>query len=190
MTTNEKEAEYDLASRLVDSDRSALDELFREMFNKLVGYAWKYTGQKDSASDVVQEAFIKLWRIRKDLNPGESVKAYLYSMVRNLSLNYLRDNSKLQTGLNLVDLNRQPVTPDTDEEDASKRTKMNLIRQWISELPERQQEAFILSRFEGLDHEEISHVMNVSPRTVNNHIMQALKNLLNQRETYFSNHSE
>lgn len=187
MNLNDKEAEYMLCKRLGDSDRKAFDALFRDMFSKLVGYAWKYTGQKESASDVVQEAFIKLWKIREDLNPNESIKAYLYSMVRNLSLNHIRDNSRVQTGLKLADLNKEAVQPDFENQDETKKRRMKLIREWISELPERQQQAFMLSRFEGLDHEEISLVMKVSPRTVNNHIMQALKNLAEQRDSYFSN---
>ena len=190
MDQNDKEAEYGLCKRLIGSDKRALDELFRDMFPKLVGYAWKYTGQKESASDVVQEAFIKLWKIREDLNPNESVKAYLYSTVRNLSLNHIRDNSRVQTGLKLADLNKEAVQPEVEQRDETNKQKMKLIKKWISELPERQQEAFMLSRFEGLDHEEISLVMNVSPRTVNNHIMQALKNLTEQRDRHFSNKFE
>ena len=56
--------------------------------------------------------------------------------------------------------------------------------EWIEQLPERQQEAFELSRFEGLNHEEIASVMDVSPKTVNNHIVAALKQLRSLYEEY------
>ena len=48
------------------------------------------------------------------------------------------------------------------------------IHQWISDLPPRRREAFQLSRYEGLSHEEIAQVMNLTSRTVSNHIMLAL----------------
>ncbi len=48
------------------------------------------------------------------------------------------------------------------------------IHQWISELPPRQREAFQLSRYEGLSHQEIAQVMDLTSRTVSNHIMLAL----------------
>ena len=61
-------------------------------------------------------------------------------------------------------LNRQAILP-------------KKLHEWVEQLPERQREAFELSRFEGLDHEEIAQVMQVSARTVNNHLVAALRQL-------------
>ena len=55
---------------------------------------------------------------------------------------------------------------------------------WIDSLPIRQREALVLSRMQGLSHEEIASVMNVSPRTVNNHIVRALKYIHGQVQGY------
>jgi RNA polymerase sigma-70 factor (ECF subfamily) len=62
--------------------------------------------------------------------------------------------------------------------------RMDLLKNWITDLPERQREAFELSRFEGLDHDEIASVMNVSSNTVNNHIVAALKRLRDRYNVY------
>ena len=51
------------------------------------------------------------------------------------------------------------------------------LQAWIADLPDRQREALTLSRFDGLSHAEIADVMGVSPRTVNNHLVQALRTL-------------
>lgn len=51
------------------------------------------------------------------------------------------------------------------------------FREWIYDLPERQREAFLLSREQDLSHEEIAEVMDVSPNTVNNHIVKAMRAL-------------
>jgi RNA polymerase sigma-70 factor (ECF subfamily) len=58
------------------------------------------------------------------------------------------------------------------------------LRGWISELPERQREALLLSRFHQLSHREVASVMEVSPRTVNNHIMRALEHLQGRIQTF------
>jgi RNA polymerase sigma-70 factor (ECF subfamily) len=51
------------------------------------------------------------------------------------------------------------------------------LERWISEMPQRRREAFMLSRFEGLSHEEIASLMDLAPKTVNNHIVLALQHI-------------
>jgi RNA polymerase sigma-70 factor (ECF subfamily) len=58
------------------------------------------------------------------------------------------------------------------------------LRRWIDDLPDRQREALSLSRFEGLSHEAIAEIMDISPRTVNNHIVRALKSLRQNVHAY------
>lgn len=119
---------------------------------------------------------MKLWEKRADLDPNGSVKAYLYRMVRNRSLNYKRDHAKEKIGLD--DLPPQNSGDEINvQKQGSLQNVMPLVEQWIRDLPARQREAFQLSRFEGLDHEEIADVMDISPNTVNNHIVAALDKL-------------
>lgn len=87
----------------------------------------------------------------------------------------LRDSKPEQSGLDEV-ISTVSVDPEVYETDVQDDRLGPLIK-WIDNLPERQQEAFKLSRFEGLSHDEIADIMDVSPRTVNNHIVAALKSL-------------
>jgi RNA polymerase sigma-70 factor (ECF subfamily) len=80
----------------------------------------------------------------------------------------------------------EPVEPDVGAQMDADRLEADL-RAWIKELPDRQREALTLSRFENLSHEAIAEVMDISPRTVNNHIVQALKKL---RRWVRSHHAE
>ena len=75
---------------------------------------------------------------------------------------------------------RQP-TPDEMIDAESLKEK---IRGWIAELPAKRREAFELSRYEGLSHDEIAEVMNLAPRTVTNHIMLALQQLRDRLKSY------
>jgi RNA polymerase sigma-70 factor (ECF subfamily) len=59
-----------------------------------------------------------------------------------------------------------------------------MLHLWIKELPERQREALMLSRYHDLSHREIALIMRISPRTVNNHIIRALNHLNERIQTF------
>jgi len=174
-----------LSKQISKSDKNAFDKLFRAFYEPLVRFAFRYVKQKASAADIVQDAFIKLWHKRETLDAELSIKAYLYKIVRNLSLNHIRNRSFEQTGLEIIDFPADDDSDDNNQKNADS-FRLNLLKKWISELPDRQREAIKLSRFEGLDHDEIAEVMNVSKRTVNNHIVQAMKNIQRLYEDYHS----
>ncbi len=168
--------------KISNSDREAFDNLFRYLYPRLVRFAFKYVKNKAVAGDIVQDAFVILWEKREELDPQKSVKAYLYSIVRNRSLNYLRDHSSETVGLESLKSTQLKTTDNTDQHEEEQ--LVDLLREWIEDLPQRQQEAFELSRFDGLDHDEIAGVMEVSSNTVNNHIVSALKHLRSRYDVY------
>lgn len=163
------------AREIQHSSDVAFNHLFRALYEPLVRFAMKYTRSKATACDIVQDIFVQLWQQRSEINPEQSIRSWLYTSVRNRSLNHLRDHQRESVGLN-----PEPVMPLSDEENTNDRVhrqQWSQLQDWIGMLPDRQKEAFSLSRLEGLDHEEISHVMKISVRTVNNHIVGALQTL-------------
>lgn len=164
--------------RLRDGDRNALEAVFRALYEPLVGYAARHLGadDRDAAADVVQDAFVRVWEGRERLDPERSLKAFLYQSVRNLALNRSRD-ARTRAAL-LAERYEAPTraAPQPDELFRAGRVQER-IEGWIEALPERQREALRLSRFEGLDHREIADVMGCSPRTVNNHLVRALRTI-------------
>lgn len=172
------------------SDQKAFDELFRAFFPALVHFSMRYLQDKTASKDVVQDSFIALWQGRSRIDETLSLKSYLYRMVRNRSLNFLRDRAALDVNHELASFQQQGESTGLQGETSEGRIRddetdlASHMDRWIATLPERQREAFQLSRFEGLDHEEIAHVMNVSPKTVNNHIVAALNTLREQYEEY------
>ena len=142
----------------------------------------RYTHDEAAAKDVVQNCFVKLWNTRRRINPERSLKSYLYTMVRNRALNLIRDQADVEVNHQLASVSTFSDEPEIAEDTQAELNK--LFKQWIAQLPARQKEAFELSRFEGLDHEEISEVMDISPKTVNNHIVAALSVL----KEHYSNH--
>ena len=162
------------SERLQSSDQRAYSELFEAMHVVLLRYAWRFTGDQEAARDIVQDAFLKLWKIRAEIDPQRSLKALLYTMVRNLALNYKRAAQHTSGVFPEHDLHDRAPTADQQLEASILGDRLRL---YIDQMPQRRREAFMLSRFEGLSHEEIAQVMHLTPRTVNTHIVLALKDL-------------
>lgn len=172
------------AKKISRSDRASFDQLFRSLYPLLMRFAMRYTRDRAAAKDVTQDCFVKLWQRRDRIDPQKSLKSFLYTMVRNRALNMIRDQSNTTVNHELVgDVSSYDGLQ--DEIDSGRRSELDdLMQGWISNLPERQKEAFELSRFEGLNHEEIAQVMDLSPKTVNNHIVAALGYLREHYENY------
>ncbi len=164
----------DVSRRLVKSDRDAFKELFESLHVTLIRFCWRYTEDEDVSRDIVQDAFVTLWEKRKTLDPEKSLLAFMYTIVRNKALNLLRDSHYSDT-LD-ADETLTETAPEPDEQVNLGMLEDN-VKQWIDSLPPRRRQAFKLSRFEGLTHAEIAEVMNLNPRTVNTHVLLALKDL-------------
>ena len=169
--------------RVVHSDTAAFEALFRAMRGGLVNYAAQITGDEASSSDIVQEAFLRFWQRREEHDPSGSVKALLFRTVRNLALNWVRDGKRRAKLLaeGYVSPHRPAPPPDLM---LAGRELAGRLQEWMDELPERQREALTLSRFQGLSHEEVAAVMDVAPRTVNNHLVRALRTLKERLEAH------
>lgn len=171
------------------SDRSAFAALFDEMYGPLHRYAAYITHDEHAAADLVQEVFAKAWQVRDDLDPERSLKALLFQMLRNQALNHERRRRRHHTEELEDDLAEASVVHPTDDElDASALGIQ--VQQWIDEMPERRKEAFLLSRREGLSHDEIAQLMGLAPKTVNNHIVLALQHLRSRLDAYRERNGE
>ncbi len=172
----------DLAAGLRDADPRALEALFRTLHPALVRYATTLV-DGESAEDLVQEAFVRLWEGRASVDPTRSVKALLFRSVRNLALNRVRDQSNRRSLLDARAVELRPRASDPESEVVG-RDLARRLHGWIDALPQRQREALNLSRFEGLSHGEVAEVMGLSARTVNNHLVRALRTIRERIESY------
>ena len=161
---------------LRNSDRKAYTGVFQSTYAALFGFARYITRDEDAAHDILQDVYLKLWQVRETVDPNRSLRALLYQMVRNYALNHER-RKKTHATDSLQNVLMEPSIEATTEADIDTSALGDRLRKWIDEMPERRREAFVLSRFEGLSHDEIARVMNLTPRTVNNHIVLALQDL-------------
>ena len=139
-----------------------IDTTFKYYYRPLCLYAIHYVRNMELAEDIVQDSFSALW---------EKLKAYLYTMVRNRSLDYLKKEQLFDMSLSPADLEETL----TDEE-AENRSLME-ARMWtaIDALPERCREVFLLNKRDGMKYKEIAELFGISVHTVDNHITKALR---------------
>lgn len=165
--------------RIRKSDHEAFAELYRATNEALLRYAWQLTHTEDAARDIVQEAYLKLWSVRNTLDPKRSLKSLLYTIVHNRAINYRRDRRQLVMISAADGMDWEPAHNSTEEQ-----FELNLLNEqvhnWVEEMPPRRREAFLLSRMHDLSHQEIAEIMQLSPGTVNKHIVLGLNDLRNR----------
>lgn len=175
----------DLCRRLKTSDGEAFERIFRAIREDLLRFVHSIVRDAPQSHDLVQDVFVALWDLRETLDPTLSLRAYLFRMARNRAYRHLRDerlharkHQKMQQ-----EAAPKPTTPSPLEELDAASFEVE-IRRWIDELPARQREALVLTRFHELSHEQVASVMDISPRTVNNHIMRALDAIRGRMNAY------
>lgn len=171
------------ARRIRTSDPTAFEAFFRALHGPLQRYAERFVADPSAAGDMVQDAFVRIWEGRERIDPKQSLKAFAYRTVRNLCLNRIRDSRNRENLL--AERYQPPSRPGFRPDESLEGDQLaRLLEEWIAELPERQREALRLSRFQGLSHDEVAEAMEVSPRTVNNHLVKALRTIRDRIRAY------
>jgi RNA polymerase sigma-70 factor (ECF subfamily) len=154
--------------------------LFREYYRPLTLFANTFVKDLDAAKELVQDLFVHIYENRKTLVITTSLKSYLYQAVRNRCLNYLK---RIQTG-RLHQEQFAELTNSTEnlEELIFKNELEHHIFQIVSAFAPKCREVFTLSRVHGLKNQEIASRLELSIRTVETHISNALKILREKLE--------
>ncbi len=168
--------------KIRSGDKEAFEKLFFEYHNSLIRFANTITKSRELARDCVQDVFLKIWRNREEWDIQYSLKAYLYQSVRNQAINLL-EKQKARLRLKKNYQNEAQSLLDNAEnlkvtyEHLSEKEVRQLKRIWelVEEMPERRRLAFDLNRRHGLSYKEISKVLDISRKTVENHIGQAIR---------------
>ena len=169
------------------------DEFFAVLydlyFQKLYKIAYGYVSSKEDAEEIIQDVFVKLWEKRERIRSVGNITSYLYKMARNACLDFLRSKKHgLSIAIDLLQeqdlLNLYALSDDVSSAIIEKELQVQ-IEEGIKLLPERCKSVFIKSRLYGLKHKEIADSLDISTKTIENHITKALRILKKHLKHYF-----
>ena len=185
--TSETSGDVDLEvlkRRLGNGDADAFEQIFRRLSEPVFRFVCGMVQDEALAHDLTQDTFAKLWKIRDRMDAVDSLRAYVFQMARNRVYNQQRDEKTRREHDEDLRQFHESASPPSPARDADASVLRSILEQWIDELPDRQQEALCLRRQEHLSHDEIAEVMDISPSTVNNHIVRAMKHLRERLQEY------
>ncbi|MCK0131236.1 RNA polymerase sigma-70 factor [Flavobacteriaceae bacterium F08102] len=165
-----------LLQRLSQNDQDALTSLYTTYWEALYISAFNLLKNKEACEEIVQDVFCNIWRNRATLKIAVSLKSYLFTAVRYQTFSQIRKNKKVQHIELFEHLdNRMHTTyPETDLIFEEFVEHVNSI---VATLPKKCRKVYQLSRSESLTHKEIADRLEISTKTVENHISKALKTL-------------
>lgn len=156
------------------TSEAAFEQVFKANFKALHAYAFTFVKDRDTAEDMVQTAFIKLWEKSKSLEIHSSVTAYLYRSVYHECLNYFKHQKVRGMHETHVKHTGGQFSRDASEQFQVRELEKNLSKA-LAELPEGCRTVFQMSRFESLKYQEIAEKLGISIKTVENQMGKALK---------------
>lgn len=179
---------FDIEKKWVDGVRQGDTVSFRSIFDRyyvqLSSFATEYVKSYDAGREVAQEVFIKIWSSKESFNIEGSLKSYLYRAVYHQALNYLEKEIRRK---NYEQQAANPIEESSEQADDNVlASEVRIaIRQAVRQLPPKRNLVFVLHRQHGLSIKEVAQVLNVSPKTVENQMTEAMKFLrekLNQKK--------
>jgi RNA polymerase sigma-70 factor (ECF subfamily) len=161
-------------ARIKEGDQKVFQTIVFKFSDALLAFSIGFIRKREIAEEIVSDAFVALWHQRFQITEIKDLKAYLYILVRNASISHLRKvNNRREISLEtLEDYYTLPITgPETDD---ITEEILNQINQAIDQLPPKCKIVFTLAKVQGMKYKEISEVLGISVKTINNHIANAL----------------
>lgn len=165
-----------LMEAIVKQNMSAFQELMKRHSGYVYAAAWRMHMDQDSAEDIVQETFIRVWKKAHswDVSKGAAVSTWMYRIAYNLCIDHKRRPAN----------NMQQMPEDMQDEMSEQadhkiaRTELQtMVQGLLARLPDTQRAAIILCHFEGMSNAEAANIMGKSVKAVESLLVRARKTL-------------
>jgi RNA polymerase sigma-70 factor (ECF subfamily) len=157
---------------LKSGDIQAFNELFGYYGHRLYSFSYRYLRSESECEELVQEVFTRIWEKHSELKEDLSFRSYIFTIAFNIIRKYFR--SRVQARTYSESLMMEDFQLETSQKINFSSLKSRLDN-LVSMLPVRRREIFIKSRMEGLSVKEIAGDMQISKKTVENQLTEALK---------------
>jgi RNA polymerase sigma-70 factor (ECF subfamily) len=164
--------EHALLERLVAGDHQAFTRLYSIYLGNLYRYVFLFFPAKETAEEIVQDLFIKIWEKRESLAGVKSFKQYLFKAAKNHLLNALRNEQVKQKVLSHVQQQAEAAAPDTQNR-VDYRASARAVENAVNRLPPKRKHIFRLSVQEGYSLDEIAAILRISKPVVKKQLYAA-----------------
>jgi len=169
--------DHNYKSLIAHGDQRKFSQLMELTSEELLWFAIGFLKNKEIAEEIVSDVFVNIWNNRADLEKIINLKSYLFICVRNGCLSHLRKvkNEKI---ISIESVNEYSFLPVEGPEDSLiEKEIIEQIYAAIETLPCKCKLAFTLAKINGLKYREIAEVLEISEKTVNNHLVLAVKKI-------------
>ena len=161
-----KPADENLIEAIRQDDREAFKQLYCKYHKMLFRFAMYRLRSPETASDLIQDIFFRLWLKRDKLNPAKSIKAYLYKSLNNSIINYSKLHSSQTTSFENVS-DHKTLNDESDPD-----IKID-VQNAVNQLPKKLKIVYLLSRIEGYKYYEIAEICDISLKAVEKRMSKA-----------------
>ena len=182
----------ELLKRIARGDDDAFKALFDRHYRLAYSVIYRHLGVQSAAEDLVQEAFLRVYRNAARWEPSAKFSTWFYTIVSNLCLNYKRDRARDKLRLLGGDdeggnpLEQLAGATDPEPDDGDERAQNSrLIRAALDELPENQRMALILSKYENRSYEDIAEILDTTVAAVKSMTARARVTLREKLSRHF-----
>lgn len=164
----------EMLEKLRNGDYEVYNTVFFKYYAPVKNFLTALAGSREDAEEICQEVFANLWTSRARINPEKNIRAYLYTIARHESYDYLRKKNMLDTSF--TDEWNEVSEGSSDDIVIAQETEL-LIRLAVNRMPPQRKRIFEMSRMQGLSNEEIAGKLGISKNAVEKHITFALKDV-------------
>jgi len=170
--------------------KKEFEKIYNRFFSFFYQVAFHFLHEEEDAKEMVQEAFIKLWERSIYMKSESEIKNYLFIIIRNHCLNFLRDKQKNLKAANSYEYLTASINykllSETGEDILLSLELSEQISLAISHLSLQCREVFMMSRFDAMSNKEIADKLRISVKAVEANMTRALKKLREELSPYLS----
>jgi len=172
--------------RVRDGDDAGYDILIEKYRKPIINFMFRMVHNQAVAEELAQEVFLRVYRSRQTYRAEAKFTTWLYRIATNLGVNHARDTKHERAAQNVYLDEPDPetgTTPDVADQTASveehllKAERMKAIRQHVMALPERQRNAVLMHKYQGLDYKQIGEVLKLSESATKSLLFRAYQTL-------------
>jgi len=156
------------------SDKDSFEEIYKRYYAPLYNFLFRYTRSEELIEDIIQEVFYNVWQNREKLEPRGTLKAYLFTAVRNQAFKKIESENKYSNNnVEFSDFEEINCVPPDGSYEFKELKKA--YQEAVQKLPEKRRNIYLMHREDNLTYNEIAEVLRISVKTVETQMSRSLK---------------